>query len=523
MEDSTIIATTLAKREMIDKIFAKSMKEFDASNKQYSAYLKGTNSNDTITHDLLQQLAQNCRNELENIVKINSLIEKEITLNGIIGKTYEAIETNLNTDYKLTYKDFTDSKIKLKQVEKAKNIINNFNESIEIETLMSNSILNTYATGNEILYLRGNSKTGYIIDNFPLKVAIVSPYKMGNDPVCLINVKVLEDQLKKTALKLKSGKAMFFDNTEKEIKANYPEEVYKAYKNRETYAILNPNRTYIMRINNMNKKYGLSPIFKALDDNLMLQSFKDADRLNAKARAKKILAQFLNEKLLENNKTYGYDLMTYAHNNLMQAWRQEMVITTPPACVERIEYIEPKVEMTDQKTYQEYKNNVYNALGVGFLSNQNGNSVSSANISIKQLMNTINAISRQFENAMNKFYKVVLSDNGIKLDFLPKLTVVDSELMEFSLRKELSEFVFNRLNSSYETAYNILGFDVEDEKQKRINENNNDYENIFVPHQTSATLSSKQFENNVGRPSDDKSDNPDKQAYDKDYNDNERE
>lgn len=520
LDENTTLVTSF-EEVFANKSFADSVKKYDATNKYYAVYLKGNDNSTDVTHDTLVELAKNCRNNLDSIVRINSIIEKEITLNGIIGKTYEAIETNLNTDYKLTYKDFSENRNKSKQLDKVKFIIDKFNEAIDIKSMISNSILTTYACGNEILYLRGSAKTGYTIDTFPLKVAFVSPYKQGNDAICLVDMKVLKDQLNKSILKTKSGKALFFDGVDNEIKNNYPPEVYNAYKNNENYAMLEPSRTYIMRVNHMNKKYGLSPIFKALDDNLMLQNFKDADRINAQARSKKILAQFLTNKLLDMNKTYGMTQMAYAHDNLMQAWRNQIVITTAPAFVDRIEYIEPKVEMTDQKTYQEYKNNVYNALGVGFLSNQNGNAVSSANISIKQLMNTINNISRQFENAWNKFAKIVLIENNISLDFIPKLSVIDSEMMEFDLRKELAEFVFNRLNSSYETAYSILGLEVEDEKQKRLKENNIDYDKIFTPHQTSATFSSKNVENDINN-SNDKNIDKDKQEYDKNYNKNER-
>ena len=134
-------------------------------------------------------------------------------------------------------------------------------------------------------------------------------------------------------------------------------------------------------------------------------------------------------------------------------------------------------------------------------------------------MNTINTISQECERAINKFYKAILLDNKIGLDYLPKLSIIDSEMMEFDLRKELAEFVFNRLNSSYETTYNILELDVKDEKQKRIVENDNGYDKIFTPHQTSATFSTKQNNNTIDRDSNKESDNLDKQQYDKDYND----
>ena len=42
----------------------------------------------------------------------------------------------------------------------------------------------------------------------------------------------------KTMLKNRKNKALFFKNTEEEIKNSYPKEVYDAYKNNDTYAVL---------------------------------------------------------------------------------------------------------------------------------------------------------------------------------------------------------------------------------------------------------------------------------------------
>ena len=93
---------------------------------------------------------------------------------------------------------------------------------------------------------------------------------------------------------------MFFKAIEKEIKNNYPPEVYKAYKDNEQYAKLDYHFTGIIRVNNQNKKYGLSPIFRALDSIRMLEQFDDTDEVNAKANAKKIIIQLLRKEIMGN-------------------------------------------------------------------------------------------------------------------------------------------------------------------------------------------------------------------------------
>lgn len=94
-----------------------------------------------------------------------------------------------------------------------------------------------------------------------------------------------------------------------------------------------------------------SPFLRALKPALMLETFDTADRTNAKARNKKIIVQYLNEKILGSNcERNGYAQQLVAHNNLLSAWKQSTVVVTPPAYVKSIEYVEPKVEMTNIDT-----------------------------------------------------------------------------------------------------------------------------------------------------------------------------
>jgi len=70
MQDDTIIATTLMQQQEFQRSIAQSLKEFDPANRKYSAFLKGNATNSKITHELLDQLTQNCRNEVDKIVKL---------------------------------------------------------------------------------------------------------------------------------------------------------------------------------------------------------------------------------------------------------------------------------------------------------------------------------------------------------------------------------------------------------------------------------------------------------------------
>ena len=85
-----------------------------------------------------------------------------------------------------------------------------------------------------ITYLRQKDEN-YIVDYYPLGIAEISDYLSNGQPVVLINMSKLKSALSKSMLKDKKNKALFFENQETEIQNNYPDEVYQAFKNGDTY------------------------------------------------------------------------------------------------------------------------------------------------------------------------------------------------------------------------------------------------------------------------------------------------
>ena len=77
----------------------------------------------------------------------------------------------------------------------------------------------------------------------------ISDYDVDGDPVVLFNIKELRTRLQKVYKKNKKNKALFFEKMEDEVKANYPEEVYKAFMAKEDYAKLDVNYSGVIRIN----------------------------------------------------------------------------------------------------------------------------------------------------------------------------------------------------------------------------------------------------------------------------------
>jgi len=513
LDDTTTLLTSQAQAE---QWIQKAMSTYNPSNHQYSAYLNDiAYGTETITQQELDLLADGAQSDINKILKINRIIMREINKDDIIGKVYESITSNINTDYKLSYKNIT-GRNKANSMEKAKLIIEDFNTQVGLEQLMRDSIPIVYSEGTYIMCLR-QKEENWVIDYYPIGVAIISDYVINNQPVILFDVNELTKRLRKMYVKNKNGTPLFFISMEEDIKANYPIEVYNAYLAKEKYAKLNIVASGVMRINNMGRKYGLSPVFKALKSTLMLDNFSRADEVSAKAKSKKIIHQILRKEVLgADGRNNGFEEMVFAHDQLMQAWKNPTVVYTSSPSVEKVLYVEPKTDDIAVEKVGLYRNKVLSALGISFLASDKSQSASTANISLNQLMLTINSISEQLETILNRFYRVVLEANNINLEYSPIITIIDSELLSTEIKLSLVTFLYSQLNASLDTCYGYLGIDIEDEKQKRSKENDEELGKVFLPRLTNNTSNFDDLNNTGGAPA--STVETDKNTYDKSYN-----
>lgn len=514
-DDGTVVATTPL--SIRDQKLQLALSQYDPENKKYSVYLnEGISPSKSISVEEIEELSTNTQNDLNKVLRINAYNRKLINKNDIVGKTVESIDTNINTEIKLTYGNVDEGRNKKKKLEECKRFIKDFNTSIKVQQLTRNAITTSYVEGNWISYLRHEDKDNYTVDIYPLGVCEITETMVNGEPIIWFNIKELRKRLQKVYRKTKKRKPLMFENMEEEVKNSYPKEVYDAFIAKEDYAVLDHKYTGIIRINNLNRKYGVSPILRAYTDLSMLDTFADSDRINSKAKAKKIIHQKMRKETMgqDYNKDFVPE-MSYAHANFMDAFKQNTVVVTSPPTVEEISYVEPKVEMTSKDTYNIYRSKVLSTLGIQFLMDSGSQSVSTASISVTQLMRTINAISEQLEDILKKWYRQIILDNGFTLDYTPDVNVIDTEQLEAELKHSLATLLFSTMNCSYATAFEILGLDINDEVQKRTMENEKKYDEIFKPHGSQYTNSEKQNpeDNKGGRPAD--SNNETKQEYDK--------
>lgn len=491
------------------------LSSYDSQNQKYSAYLsEGVMPAKSLSIEEIDDLTTNTQNDLSKVLKINAYNRKLINKNDIVGKTVESIDTNINTEIRLTYNRVDDGRNKKKKLADCKTLLNNVNDSIKIKRITRNAITTAYIEGNWISYLRHDDKNNYVVDIYPLGICEITDYNINGNPEVLFDITQLRTRLSKTYKKNKKNQALFFDSMDEEVSANYPKEIYEAFKGKEKYAKLDSRYTGVIRINNLNRRYGVSPIARSYTDLNMLDTFADTDRVNSKAKGKKIIHQKMRVECMGQD--YSKDFfpeMAYAHTNFMDAWKQPTVVVTSPPTVEQIAYIEPSVEMTSKDTYNIYRSKVLSTLGIQFLMDSGSQSVSTASISVTQLMRTINSISEQLQDVLKKWYRQILIDNSYPVENTPDVEVIDSEQLETDIKISLATFLCTTLNASMETCYEIVGLDVKDEAEKRLSEKDLGYEEIFKPRLTAYTNSGESGDNQNGRPPNSK--NRAKQTYDK--------
>lgn len=474
---------------------------FDRTQNLYSRIIETEEASYVTTTDDLLKLAQNTQNDIDKIIEINGIAQYYINKDDIIGKVIEIINNNVNTNYKNNFPNLSvEDKDQKELKEEIELLLKKFNEEIDLKEFILDCVISTYVQGTYIPYLRGDATKGYVIETYPLGILQVTSLKIDNEPVISFNVEDLKSSLRAVQNefgKLKSNKIIDLTNgVEEEVKRNYPDEIIDAYMQKDKICFLNPKRVGISRINNLKGLYGLTPIFKSLNSQLMLDTFETVDRKNALAKSKKIYHQVLRKELLGEdykNIKHGNEI-TYAHTLLSMAMQKDTVLITSPAYVEKIEILEPKVKETDANTIVMHRNRVLNALGIGYLSNEVKSSYNTITVNVEELLKLVNKIIKQTEKIINKFYKVMCEDNGIDVIYAPTIAIQSTKYLSTDDKNKLIDLLYSKLGASYKTVFNALGeeYDFDSEVRNRIEEktylvDGKEYnlDEVFIPHSTS--------------------------------------
>ena len=192
--------------------YRQAMAAYDPSNNFYSAYLNDSSTSSTVTVSSLIELGTDAQTSLDNLRTINGIIRKYINTDDIVGMVVQSIANNINTSMRKSFKNFNGQRNKTKTLEKAKAVLNDFDNQVRIETFIRDAILTAYIEGNYAAVLR-NSNENWQIDWLPLHIIENSGYENNGNPVILVNIENLKNALNKTMIKNKKGQFLFFKNT----------------------------------------------------------------------------------------------------------------------------------------------------------------------------------------------------------------------------------------------------------------------------------------------------------------------
>lgn len=496
LSDDIMLVTSDSPKERLDfaaieeQILQSTLDKYsnDDRTRTYSVITSETSSNNALTIDKINSLAVNINSDLAKVNEANAYILQATLTDAYMGRAYECIYSNVNTLIKNIYPEQNENDSS-EVFEEVKSAINEFNKCINIDKFVRDAVAGTVLEGNYNTYLRlteyQNDIVSVAIDHYPLPLCYQSDYYINGENLLEFDIQQLRSRLQKTYPKSrKERKAVYFENLEKEVEANYPSEICNAFRNKEQIVRLDPTKTYCVKINNMGKKFGVSPFFKALKPLVILRNIENADVADSKARSKKIIFQKLRKELLgEYGQRKGFVEMEYAHAAAAEALQTNFCLYTAPAFVENLSYVvDESTNDNTVNTVKTYTSRLLTALGISFADSELS-SFSAANISVDQLMRTINSISEQVEQLLHKYYKVYLEQLGLPRELAPTVKIIDSEMMDWNLRKDFAKFAYDTLNISRDTAFKLVGLDVDDEKTKRQSENEKGYDSVFTPRQ----------------------------------------
>lgn len=464
---------------------------FNPDSSLYSVYPNKTESSSDIDTNLIDTYAENANTDLATVISIASLIRKYSNKDCLVSVAYDAVNKSCNTEYKNVFANYDNQRNKSKAVEKAKAIIEDFDTQIDVKRLIRSAVSGAWMEGNYIMLLRDGGGN-YAVDFLPLGIAEISDYQENGQPVVLVNMSKLKSALQKSMKTNSKRKPLFFKNTLEEVMNNYPKEVVDAYKSNDNYARLPTAICQVIRVHNKGFRYGCPPAFAAMEHILQIEQYTKSDRLTSKARMKKIVWQKLSSDLMgpEKNRD-GYTQMAYAHNNLLRSWAagNNVLVTTPPY-VEDLRIVEAENGLTNTDNLKWEMQLACMPLGIYFYNLDGAQGSTGISMSLKQMYLTIDNIAEQVARSLRVFHRYVLKQNGItEEEMVPTTIIGKADMMGSDSKRSLSAYLYNTLGCSRQTSMELVGIDINDELQRRKEENDKKYDDVFAPRITAFTAS----------------------------------
>ena len=442
-----------------------------AKNSEYSTHFNQNfnvdGSPDSVS---LESIFNAPQDNIEDIVGYSKYCYRKY---GIITRVVNIVRDFGATNIKLSYP--TKNK-------KVKKCIDDYNERIDINQLISDFNYELALTGNLACY----DRDGVRVDIYPIN-------KIEPVPLIIDNKQII-------AYKNDNAISTFNDyGTEinNEIDNAYPQEILEGIKSGKSRIILNSENAYFGKINcSQYESYGMSIILPAFEDLAHKSLLKEAE----KATANDIIDKIMLVKIGDSDNKPNRQLIN-DYTNLLNGLKGSVRLTVPYYV--DVTYVEPETSIFQEEKFLEVDTDILNTLGVSLslIRGESGGNYAEGMINFSGLTKTIENIQKPIKVILNSLYKAELKRNGFKEEDAPKVefgdVVIDKE-SKLALVKEL----FTTAGLPYRLLYEESGYDFDSVKIMREQENEEKIEETFklrsLPWQGDNTFGDGQQQDNQG-------------------------
>lgn len=345
---------------------------------------------------------------------------------------------------------------------KIKQVIEKYNETIDMEQLIKDFIYEISLTGNLACY----DRDGHRVDIYPINT--IQPVPLIKNNKQLIAYKIPLNTYSTDT---------YGDEIDKQIQGAYPDEIVKAIKEGKDKVILNPDNAYFAKINaSQYEPYGLSIILPAFEDLAHKSLLKEAE----KATANDIIDKIMLIKVGDADNKPNRQLID-AYTKLLDGLSGSVRLTVPYYV--SAEYVEPETSVFANEKFLEVDTDILNTLGISLslIRGESGGNYSEGIINFSGLVRTIQNIQKPIVKIINGLYAAELKRNGFKPEDAPKVKFSEV-VIDKQAKLELVKELFNTAGLPYRVLYEEFGYDFDSLKLIREEENDENMDETFKIH-----------------------------------------
>lgn len=342
---------------------------------------------------------------------------------------------------------------------KAKEVIEDYNERINVIQLIRDFFQELGLTGNLACYDRVNR-----VEIYPINKIEVLPLIIDNRQIIAYKTEV------------NTVSEDYGSEYNKMIEEAYPEEIIEANKKGSTYAILNKDNAHFGKINSSQyERYGISVIVPAFEDLAHKSLLKEAERATANDVIDKMMViQVGNDEVKPKREMIeGYD-------RLFQGVKGSVRFTVPYYVDAK--FIEPQTNVFGREKFLEVDTDILNTLGISLslLRGSDGSNYADGVLNFSGLTKSIENIRQPIARILNELYEAEMIRNGLDVKHAPKAYFEDV-VIDKAAKMELMMNLFQNAGMPYEILYEEAGLDFDYIKLVRKTENDEELDELFKP------------------------------------------